>query len=152
LKLLQVRVCREKTTDHVYAMKKLKKSEMLRRGQVYSHLSFYMMLFKRVTVFTHKFNKVIMIHTHSLSCDFFLGWTCQSGKESPRRGWQQLHCQTLLLFPGWRVSLSYYGVSTGWRYDDSTYEKGYLDWRWSQILCRRNCSGYWIYTQAQLYT
>lgn len=31
----EVRVCREKTTGHVYAMKKLKKSEMLRRGQVY---------------------------------------------------------------------------------------------------------------------
>lgn len=30
----QVRLCREKTTRHVYAMKKLKKSEMLRRGQV----------------------------------------------------------------------------------------------------------------------
>eukprot|EP00268_Persea_americana_P065722 TRINITY_DN882_c0_g1_i2.p1 TRINITY_DN882_c0_g1~~TRINITY_DN882_c0_g1_i2.p1 ORF type:complete len:595 (+),score=119.53 TRINITY_DN882_c0_g1_i2:206-1990(+) len=30
----EVRLCREKTTDHVYAMKKLKKSEMLRRGQV----------------------------------------------------------------------------------------------------------------------
>ncbi|XP_072961171.1 uncharacterized protein [Typha angustifolia] len=30
----EVRVCREKTTDHVYAMKKLRKSEMLRRGQV----------------------------------------------------------------------------------------------------------------------
>ncbi|XVF32370.1 hypothetical protein REPUB_Repub17cG0076200 [Reevesia pubescens] len=30
----EVRVCREKTTCQVYAMKKLKKSEMLRRGQV----------------------------------------------------------------------------------------------------------------------
>ncbi|KAM5563429.1 hypothetical protein ABKV19_018187 [Rosa sericea] len=30
----EVRVCREKTTGSVYAMKKLKKSEMLRRGQV----------------------------------------------------------------------------------------------------------------------
>ncbi|CAL5207044.1 unnamed protein product [Lathyrus oleraceus] len=30
----EVRVCREKTTNHVFAMKKLKKSEMLRRGQV----------------------------------------------------------------------------------------------------------------------
>ncbi|KAL2540666.1 AGC kinase family protein [Abeliophyllum distichum] len=30
----RVRVCREKTTGQVYAMKKLKKSEMLRRGQV----------------------------------------------------------------------------------------------------------------------
>ncbi|XP_077252859.1 uncharacterized protein LOC143892258 [Tasmannia lanceolata] len=30
----EVRVCREKTTGHVYAMKKLKKSEMVRRGQV----------------------------------------------------------------------------------------------------------------------
>ncbi|KAF9609819.1 hypothetical protein IFM89_018673 [Coptis chinensis] len=30
----EVRICREKTTSHVYAMKKLKKSEMLRRGQV----------------------------------------------------------------------------------------------------------------------
>ncbi|KAK3041365.1 hypothetical protein RJ639_002346 [Escallonia herrerae] len=29
----EVRICREKTTGHVYAMKKLKKSEMLRRGQ-----------------------------------------------------------------------------------------------------------------------
>ncbi|KAK7355942.1 hypothetical protein VNO80_15207 [Phaseolus coccineus] len=29
----EVRVCREKTSGHVYAMKKLKKSEMLRRGQ-----------------------------------------------------------------------------------------------------------------------
>lgn len=32
--VLQVRICREKTTGNVYAMKKLKKSEMLRRGQV----------------------------------------------------------------------------------------------------------------------
>lgn len=32
--MVQVRVCREKATGHVYAMKKLKKSEMLRRGQV----------------------------------------------------------------------------------------------------------------------
>ena len=31
---VQVRLCREKATRHVYAMKKLKKSEMLRRGQV----------------------------------------------------------------------------------------------------------------------
>ncbi|ERN18795.1 hypothetical protein AMTRI_Chr07g24250 [Amborella trichopoda] len=30
----EVRICREKATDNVYAMKKLKKSEMLRRGQV----------------------------------------------------------------------------------------------------------------------
>ncbi|KAF3796342.1 Serine/threonine-protein kinase 38-like [Nymphaea thermarum] len=30
----EVRVCKEKVTGHVYAMKKLKKSEMLRRGQV----------------------------------------------------------------------------------------------------------------------
>ncbi|XP_054778379.1 uncharacterized protein LOC129286421 isoform X4 [Prosopis cineraria] len=30
----EVRICREKTTGHVFAMKKLKKSEMLRRGQV----------------------------------------------------------------------------------------------------------------------
>ncbi|CAH1423958.1 unnamed protein product [Lactuca virosa] len=30
----EVRICREKTTATVYAMKKLKKSEMLRRGQV----------------------------------------------------------------------------------------------------------------------
>ncbi|KAL8139041.1 hypothetical protein V2J09_005042 [Rumex salicifolius] len=30
----EVRVCREKKSGHVYAMKKLKKSEMLRRGQV----------------------------------------------------------------------------------------------------------------------
>ncbi|URE17005.1 Protein kinase C terminal domain [Musa troglodytarum] len=29
----EVRLCKEKTTGHVYAMKKLKKSEMLRRGQ-----------------------------------------------------------------------------------------------------------------------
>ena len=31
---MQVRLCREKTSKSVYAMKKLKKSEMLRRGQV----------------------------------------------------------------------------------------------------------------------
>ncbi|XP_074291002.1 uncharacterized protein LOC141617740 [Silene latifolia] len=30
----EVRICREKSTGHVYAMKKLKKSEMLQRGQV----------------------------------------------------------------------------------------------------------------------
>ncbi|CAI0458323.1 unnamed protein product [Linum tenue] len=29
----EVRICKEKSTGHVYAMKKLKKSEMLRRGQ-----------------------------------------------------------------------------------------------------------------------
>ncbi|KAL8114358.1 hypothetical protein AgCh_021279 [Apium graveolens] len=28
-----VRICKEKSIGHVYAMKKLKKSEMLRRGQ-----------------------------------------------------------------------------------------------------------------------
>ncbi|WRX11225.1 Protein kinase domain - like 10 [Theobroma cacao] len=33
----EVRVCREKTTGHIYAMKKLKKSEMLRRGQACIH-------------------------------------------------------------------------------------------------------------------
>jgi len=38
----QVRVCREKTTGHVYAMKKLKKSEMLRRGQVNVYLAWSM--------------------------------------------------------------------------------------------------------------
>lgn len=38
--VVQVRICREKTTDHVYAMKKLKKSEMLRRGQVYIYRTF----------------------------------------------------------------------------------------------------------------
>lgn len=37
--VLQVRICREKATGHVYAMKKLKKSEMLRRGQVYFYLT-----------------------------------------------------------------------------------------------------------------
>lgn len=37
---LQVRICREKTTGHVYAMKKLKKSEMLRRGQVGNYSDF----------------------------------------------------------------------------------------------------------------
>eukprot|EP00249_Psilotum_nudum_P011036 c22930_g1_i1 orf=524-2239(+) len=30
----EVRLCREKSTGHIFAMKKLKKSEMLRRGQV----------------------------------------------------------------------------------------------------------------------
>lgn len=31
---LQVRLCREKSSGNIYAMKKLKKSEMLSRGQV----------------------------------------------------------------------------------------------------------------------
>lgn len=31
---LQVRLCREKKSGNIYAMKKLKKSEMLTRGQV----------------------------------------------------------------------------------------------------------------------
>eukprot|EP00850_Spirogloea_muscicola_P025902 SM004742S16674 [mRNA] locus=s4742:61:1084:+ [translate_table: standard] len=35
----EVRLCREKTSGNVYAMKKLKKSEMLRRGQVQTSLS-----------------------------------------------------------------------------------------------------------------
>jgi hypothetical protein len=34
MSFLQVWLCREKKTGQVYAMKKLKKSEMLRRGQV----------------------------------------------------------------------------------------------------------------------
>lgn len=33
-KWLQVRLCRQKTSGKVYAMKKLKKAEMVRRGQV----------------------------------------------------------------------------------------------------------------------
>lgn len=32
--IMQVRLCKEKATGNVYAMKKLQKSEMLRRGQV----------------------------------------------------------------------------------------------------------------------
>lgn len=51
-------------------MKKLKKSEMLRRGQVYS-LLFRLMLFKRVAIFLLDFNKLIMIHTYPLFCEFF---------------------------------------------------------------------------------
>ena len=31
---VQVRLCRQKTTGKVFAMKKLKKAEMVRRGQV----------------------------------------------------------------------------------------------------------------------
>lgn len=34
LLLLQVRLCRQKTNGKVFAMKKLKKAEMVRRGQV----------------------------------------------------------------------------------------------------------------------
>lgn len=30
---MQVRLCRERTTGNIYAMKKLRKDEMLRRGQ-----------------------------------------------------------------------------------------------------------------------
>lgn len=47
LGVLQVRLCREKTTGHVYAMKKLEKSEMLRRGQVVHRGS--------ITYFTYAF-------------------------------------------------------------------------------------------------
>lgn len=32
--MIQVRLCRGKKTDNIYAMKMLKKSEMLSRGQV----------------------------------------------------------------------------------------------------------------------
>lgn len=42
----EVRVCREKNTGHVFAMKKLKKSEMLRRGQViHNVLTFYFYIY-----------------------------------------------------------------------------------------------------------
>ena len=34
LVVLQVRLCRERVSGNIYAMKKLKKSEMLSRGQV----------------------------------------------------------------------------------------------------------------------
>lgn len=37
---MQVRLCRAKGTGEIYAMKKLKKSEMLSRGQVTSLKSF----------------------------------------------------------------------------------------------------------------
>ena len=36
----QVRLCREKKSGNIYAMKKLKKSEMLSRGQVKFHIFF----------------------------------------------------------------------------------------------------------------
>lgn len=75
----------------------------------------------------------------------FLGWTCESWEESACWSWQQLHCQTLLFISRWWVSLSYYGVPTWWRYDDFTHEKGYFDWRWSQILCCRNGFSYWVH-------
>jgi len=39
----EVRVCRERSTGNVYAMKKLKKSEMLRRGQ-------FVILFNRLSM------------------------------------------------------------------------------------------------------
>lgn len=38
---MQVRLCRAKTTGEIYAMKKLKKSDMLSRGQVSGLLDFY---------------------------------------------------------------------------------------------------------------
>lgn len=47
----QVRLCREKTTRTVYAMKKLKKSEMLRRGQV--------ILFNLQSSFQHGYSPLI---------------------------------------------------------------------------------------------
>lgn len=54
----EVRVCREKTTGSVFAMKKLKKSEMLRRGQVNSILILdtvydfmFLLLYKQVLKF-----------------------------------------------------------------------------------------------------
>ena len=34
--LLQVRICKERATGKIFAMKKLKKTEMVRRGQVSS--------------------------------------------------------------------------------------------------------------------
>lgn len=37
---MQVRLCREKKSGNIYAMKKLKKSEMLSRGQVRFELDF----------------------------------------------------------------------------------------------------------------
>ena len=42
---LQVRLCRQKTTGKVFAMKKLKKAEMVRRGQVSMQHGFIMTCF-----------------------------------------------------------------------------------------------------------
>ena len=38
--LLQVRICKERATGKIFAMKKLKKTEMVRRGQVSSFGTF----------------------------------------------------------------------------------------------------------------
>lgn len=53
--ILQVRLCREKKSGSIYAMKKLKKSEMLSRGQVRSdsiksYVNLYLELFFNVGV------------------------------------------------------------------------------------------------------
>lgn len=42
--VLQVRLCRERVSGNIYAMKKLKKSEMLSRGQVRDQHCWYKLL------------------------------------------------------------------------------------------------------------
>ena len=66
--LMQVRLCREKSTGHVYAMKKLKKSEMLRRGQVV--ISIY---HKKSWQFSQMICGLTAI---AYSCSVCLGGTC----------------------------------------------------------------------------
>lgn len=53
---LQVRLCREKKSGNIFAMKKLKKSEMLSRGQVRLAVSSNFLMFLMWTIFVLNFS------------------------------------------------------------------------------------------------
>jgi len=107
-------------------MKKLKKSEMLRRGQVLIASGLPQI------VAVNCLCLVIVIDYFYIPC---LGWTCKSREEPTCRSWQQLHCKALLFLSRRTLFISYNGVSSWWWYDDIAHAEGYTDWLWGQVLC-----------------
>lgn len=80
--VLQVRLCREKKSGNIYAMKKLKKSEMLSRGQVKCDIfrSYFQLILRvvlsyhvvRFRLFCHVIEMQFVCYSQCINCLFFL--------------------------------------------------------------------------------
>jgi len=143
-------------------MKKLKKTEMLSRGQVQKSPLF--LLFENsstskckidawyelinfvpfsyhLTGFTRLLAVFVLVKKQVNNWTLFpligfvsLGRACQVREELTCRSWQPLHCKAFLLFSRFWMFVSYHGVFTwGWHHD-TTHERRHSFWRCCPFL------------------
>lgn len=175
---MQVRLCRAKNTGEIFAMKKLKKSEMLSRGQVkpskLNHNSdFQNWVFictppkkgrrKMNLSSSYKTNFIYQITLSEVDCllciltyvslfsKLVLGWACAIWEEFASGGWQPVYCETLLFLSRFWFLVSYHGIFTRWWHYDLTDERGCSFWRCCTILHGWKYLSYTFNSSAQLH-